>query len=515
MICENVLEAGAPCGFSLLNVRTSREAAQTASALIPDPKPDAEAAPPAAAQICPNGHPIEPGDRACITCGALLDAPSSALRPSIGDWLVLEELQQDSDASTLYRVEHAENGRTALLRWFGHGVEPATRTYPALQALNHPALARLIAYGRIDERSFEVWDQTAGPSLSDLIEEGGLTADAQRMIVEHMRGALEALAAANLRHGSLSPRAIRFCDDARQSLELGDLSTAALAEFELEPGSGGASRYASPEAVVGSHSPASDWWSLGIVVLEMITGGRCFADVNDRAFLLHAIARAIDIPADAPPDWQTLLKGLLTKDHSKRWRAEEVGRWLSGDRTVPVFFEGDAAASTASSQLIIAGKPVRSASAFALAAASAEAWDEAFNRVETGEVGTWLEQSGDGAAAKNLRAIMDERTIERDVRFALALLALGPQLPLVVRGDIKSPNRLLEAPKAAHVFFEGAVVDILKRLGREPWLVRLAERARRVEARAAELKLDLVRDRFEVVRLAAFEARLEAFWRER
>jgi hypothetical protein len=54
----------------------------------------------------------------------------------------------------------------------------------------------------------------------------------------------------------------------------------------------------------------------------MLTNGACFAGVHDRAFLLHLVTRGVAVPEDIEPGWQELLKGLLTRDHTKRWRAD-------------------------------------------------------------------------------------------------------------------------------------------------------------------------------------------------
>ena len=58
-------------------------------------------------------------------------------------------------------------------------------------------------------------------------------------------------------------------------------------------------------------------------------------------------------------------------------------------------------------------------------------------------------------------------------------------------------------------------MNALVQLKREDWIVRLADRAGRIRARAEELGIGLVEDRFRFARLAAFESRLEDFWRQR
>ena len=60
---------------------------------------------------------------------------------------------------------------------------------------------------------------------------------------------------------------------------------------------------------------------------------------------------------------------------------------------------------------------------------------------EMGTVATWLATINRMALAlRRFKQLMEERRLERDHRFALALLALNEHLPLSLRGDIQTPN---------------------------------------------------------------------------
>lgn len=527
VVCAYEGVDGAACGFSLINVRPGRPKATETPATPAEPPPiETETGAPPAALVCPNGHEVEDGDVDCVICGAaLVSEPSPEASPhdvaeelpeGPAPWQFTGRLGFEDEDAELFSVEHSETGQAGTLRWFTHGMEPRTRIYRVLETLDHPNLTRLIDHGRDGGRAWEVWEPSRGETLAELLESGRFPGAHVKELVSQLSAALASLEDANLRHGNVAPCSIRYQAGETPVFELSDLSTATLAEFDLEAGNASPlTRYASPEAVIGSQSVASDWWSLGIVLLEVLTEGQCFAQVNDRAFILQVIARGIELPAALPPDQERLLKGLLTRDHARRWRGDEVRRWLAGEDGIPVFFEDASGNERSGDSLILGSRAVWSAADFALAAATAENWDEAYGLVETGTVATWLAARGEDSQAGTLQSIMDERRVEPDARFALALLALNPHLPLVVRGDIQSPNRLLEDAAAASVWFERQVVAILKRLKRESWLVRLAERAQRVRARAEEMGLGLVEARFNVARLAAFEARLESFWRER
>src|SRR3954465_2167920 len=78
-------------------------------------------------------------------------------------------------------------------------------------------------------------------------------------------------------------------------------------------------RYSAPESIVGAVSAASDWWSLGMIMLEQATAGACFAGVHEKAFLIHVVTRGVELPGDLEPELRPLLRGLLARDPLKRW----------------------------------------------------------------------------------------------------------------------------------------------------------------------------------------------------
>jgi hypothetical protein len=79
-------------------------------------------------------------------------------------------------------------------------------------------------------------------------------------------------------------------------------------------------RYSAPELLAGVVSPASDWWSLGVILLEKLTQGACFEGIRDQAFLMDVVANGgADIPAGLGEEARLLLRGLLAVDLNVRW----------------------------------------------------------------------------------------------------------------------------------------------------------------------------------------------------
>src|SRR5208337_3681468 len=147
---------------------------------------------------------------------------------------------------------------------------------------------------------------------------------------------IHAVSRAGLRHRDIRPGTVLHSDAAGTFL-LSGFGHARLSTHDLDAvPANELTRYTAPEMLAGAVSPASDWWSLGIVLLEKATGGACFEGINDQAFLLNVVANGADIPAGLNDDIRLLLRGLLARDRTARWAWDDVEAWIRGEpRAVP------------------------------------------------------------------------------------------------------------------------------------------------------------------------------------
>lgn len=95
-------------------------------------------------------------------------------------------------------------------------------------------------------------------------------------------------------------------------------------------------RYAAPEVLGGGvPSPSADFWSLGIVILECLTGRHPLAAVGERR--LRTVLTTYWQPRFGEIEdtyWRALLGGLLERNPGSRWGITEVDRWLSRDPAI-------------------------------------------------------------------------------------------------------------------------------------------------------------------------------------
>lgn len=539
--CEHMREDGLRCEFPLIEVAAHPRVEESSQPPIEPTGPPEHVTPPveaAGAQPepviphhepnlapdgeCPTCHkPVEPDDAVCITCGTALDQGPAHAQPKeryFADWIVVAELPAETPVADLFLVRRKAEDAPSLLRLLSRGLEPDSGIYTVLEGLDHPSIPRLLAHGRAEDRAFEVWEHVDGPRLTEIAPK--LQRDTQTL--EHaagaLIGALTLFERRGLRHGNLQPSAIRRRKASPLSLAITDFSTASIAEFDVEAGRHRTpDRYMAPEAIAAASTAGSDWWSLGIVLLEPLTGGDCFKDVNDRAFILHVVSRGVAIPQSLSPRWRNLLEGLLTRDHGNRWKSEQALQWITSDEPIATGYEG-IGSRPEGEPFTFAGQSFTAPAEFALYAAQDAHWADALADLEHGRLATWLatfdRQAKKGESYDLVSRIGSEARIPSDQRLALALAAVNRDLPLCVKGTILTPNALLNDPAGAVHWLSAPVLSTVRKMkrDRDRWLLQIAERADRVRARAKEGRLEINEETFAVLRLVPSVAALEARW---
>jgi primosomal replication protein N'' len=412
------------------------------------------------------------------------------------------------------------DGQQGVFKHYRRGIEPDASLYPALRQLDPDHGLRLLDSGRFESRAFEVWEYIPLGTLGAFTAAEKANPEFVRQVVQELGRALQGLADIQIIHRDLKPANVLVRTREPLDLVLADFSTAAASEFDLQlTTSRQTTRYAAPETIVGTNCAASDWWSLGVMILEMLTQGRGFQGVHERAFLLNLITRGLRVPSDLPEEWQELLKGLLTRDPSRRWSWAQVRRWLDGERGIHTDYEHEEkTVGDLGHSLRLGARSWSTPESLALAAAESEGWHQANNLLLTGRLATWLEErknDRDRKRAAELRTIASSPKIPDDARLPLALLVLNENLPLCLDGELITPAWILSHPEIALAWLASDVPKRLKSLNRELWLVQLRERADRVRARIRESQIKCDEAQLSVALLATSEAMLDLRWQER
>lgn len=522
--CEGETD-GVRCGYYIADEELRRICQPASAQSAPDPLGARTSE--GRSLHCANGHPVETGDQICLACGGEVQddgAPAGAGPGAGGPGAIEAEPPPGFDGFHAVRpagpgaptgpwdafdAVRDGDGRPARIVHYRKGCEPDPAVHEALRRLPADHVPELMATGRAAGRTFEAVEPIAGGSLADA---GWLEADRLRVAVDELSRALSCFANAGLRHRDLRPATVLVRDPQDLDLVVSGFGSARLSDFDLESVAPlELTRYSAPETIVGAVSAASDWWSLGMVVLEQATRGACFAGTDDLAFRLHVVTRGVAIPDGIDPDVRLLLQGLLIRDPNRRWAGRQVAAWLAGEPPVPPSREHPAEGGQSGPSLRLAGRDFTDPGSFGLAAAEAGHWDEAAALTASGATATWLgERRADARVLALVRGASTADGIGPDFRHALAMMAVNPALPLTMRGEIVTPGWLLSNPEQGYALVTGEVTRHLERLGREAWLQRLGARAVAVRERAKRLEVELDEDRTRVALLATSRANLDA-----
>lgn len=195
-----------------------------------------------------------------------------------------------------------------------------------LTKIDHPFIVQLKYSFQTKYRLYLILDFINGGHLFfQLYHHGLFREDLARIYAAELVSALCHLHANGIMHRDLKPENILL--DADGHVMLTDFGLAK--EFDENTRSNslcGTVEYMAPEIILGKgHDKAADWWSVGVLLYEMLTGKPPFIGGNRYKIQQKIIKDKIKLPQYLSSEAHSLLKGLLQKDASKRLGCGPVG----------------------------------------------------------------------------------------------------------------------------------------------------------------------------------------------
>ncbi|GAA2851026.1 hypothetical protein Acy02nite_34440 [Actinoplanes cyaneus] len=201
-------------------------------------------------------------------------------------------------------------------------------------------LIRLLDYGRGDGYVWEILEYAAEGSLEDLLRRSPAPWDPQQVfsVFDQLAPAIAYANSLGMVHRDIKPGNVLIRSLLPLDLVLADFGlTKFIAATQHIGTNSRTSAYAPPEAIGGGYSRSSDWWSLGMVLYELLVGRSPFQRLDgtwmdDRFITTQLISREIDVSAVTDDHWRLLLRGLLTRAPDKRWGPQETAMWRAGGK---------------------------------------------------------------------------------------------------------------------------------------------------------------------------------------
>jgi tRNA A-37 threonylcarbamoyl transferase component Bud32 len=254
----------------------------------------------------------------------------------------IEELIGRGSQSSVYRATDETLGREVAVKLFRDGAVDEERTrrqsdeVRILAGMAHHALVTLFDAGADTTDpdrtlSYLVMELVRGPDLRRRSAEGPLSAAHMALIGHDLADGLAHIHHHGIIHRDVKPANVLLVDysaeDPRPRAKLSDFGVAITIRDDhhgAPDDSSGTPAYLSPEQAAGEPAgPASDVYSLGLVLLEGLTGKMAYPG----APIQSALARLLqdpDIPEGLAPMWMALLSSMLDRDPAARPPAREV-----------------------------------------------------------------------------------------------------------------------------------------------------------------------------------------------
>ncbi|MEU4613123.1 serine/threonine-protein kinase [Streptomyces umbrinus] len=204
--------------------------------------------------------------------------------------------------------------------------ERMRREARAAARLDHPAVVNVHDVAVVDGQPWIVMELVRGRSLGDALQEGTIGAREAARIGLEVLGALESAHAAGILHRDVKPDNVMLGTGDR--VVLTDFGIAQIeGETNLTDTGGfvGSPEYIAPERVLGQRpGPASDLWSLGVVLYAATEGVSPFRRTNTPATLQSVLNATPAAPNAATGPLADAINGLLDKDPARRPDAARV-----------------------------------------------------------------------------------------------------------------------------------------------------------------------------------------------
>jgi len=219
-----------------------------------------------------------------------------------------------------------------------HFIERFRREARAAGALSHPNIAAVYDFGDDDRRHFMVMELARGRDLARLLrEEGPLDPERTVGIAAQIAAALAHAHAAGVVHRDIKPpNAIVADDDRVKVTDFGIARAVGDATMTATGSVLGTAHYISPEQAGGAAiGPATDIYSLGIVLYEMLTGTVPFTGDSIVAVAMRHVSDDVPPPSELQPGVSSgldeVVKRATAKDPRDRYAsATELEHALTG-----------------------------------------------------------------------------------------------------------------------------------------------------------------------------------------
>jgi serine/threonine protein kinase len=354
---------------------------------------------------------------------------------------MIEAITTQGAEADLFVIQQIENQKNYVLKLYRRGLKPKSEVIDLLRSCDRTHVVDIIDWGTSDDLWYEILEFCEHGTLRDLFKGTPVSEQLMLEILRELSAGIAYLHSKNIVHRDLKPENILIRQLVPLDLVLADFGIASLSTLTQHFTTRSRTvKYGAPESAAGAIGNASDYWSLGLMLLEGLSGHHPFDGFSDMVIALNLATKSIDVDSVTDARWKSLCKGLLIREPKKRWGDNEVRRWLSGDMPdLPT----EAFDRPSLRPYKVAGKECWSASE--LAVEFARNWSEGEKHIARNLVLPWLrDELRDQDLANFLIDISEDKSLNVEGRLVRLIANMARGLPPVWR-DISIDQATLVA----------------------------------------------------------------------
>ena len=192
--------------------------------------------------------------------------------------------------------------------------------YNILSFLNHPFIIQLMGINFVDPKYlYFLLEYVPGGELFTLLRKKQMfPLEQAKFYIAHIITIFEYIHSKNIIYRDLKPENILITK--KGYLKLTDFGFAKLLENDKTYTLCGTPEYLAPEIILNKgHGKPVDWWTMGILLYEMLVGIDPFSDDDPMSIYQKIVKGKIHFPKDIDKDAKSLIKHLLNGDTTKRF----------------------------------------------------------------------------------------------------------------------------------------------------------------------------------------------------
>ena len=243
-------------------------------------------------------------------------------------WAIRRRMATRGAEAEVYLVSDA-NGNEAVAKVYRYGIHPKRDVLERVRGIGNRRVIGILEHGEEEGRSYELVERAREGSLRTVTVSGQ-----DEEVVRQIAEGLVALGEQGIEHRDLKPENVLVRSTDPLDLALADFGIASAPESTVHlTAHGKTMRYAPPEAVIETSTVVRgkwDGWSLGMMIVERVTGAHPFEGASDAQIALRLATKDPGELVEGVQDeeWRAIAARLLERDPQKRWTAAQVVRYL-------------------------------------------------------------------------------------------------------------------------------------------------------------------------------------------